>query len=78
MDTVIEKQGTKTVLLVISERTARQERIFKIESKSQSEVIRVIDAIECQYGDKFKDIFKSITTDNGGEFLDFWGIKSCC
>jgi len=75
MDTVVGKQGTKTALLVLSERMARQELIFKIESKSQSEVIRVIDAMECHYGDRFKDIFKSITTDNGGEFLDFLGIE---
>jgi IS30 family transposase len=75
MDTVVGKQGTKPVLLVLSERKTRQELIFKIASKSQGEVIKVINRIERQYGGKFKDIFKSITTDNGGEFLDFEGIE---
>jgi len=75
MDTVVGKQGTKTVLLVLSERMARQELIFKIKSKSQNEVIKIINRLERQNGSNFKKIFKSITTDNGGEFLDFDGIE---
>ena len=75
MDTVVGKQGTKTVLLVLSERKARQELIFKMESKSQSEVIKRINGLEKKYGSNFKKIFKSITTDNGCEFLDFEGIE---
>lgn len=38
-------------------------------------MIKVIDKLERKYGSKFKQIFKSITTDNGGEFLDFEGIE---
>ena len=76
MDTVVGKQGTKTVLLVLSERMTRQELIFKINSKAQSEVIKVIDKLERKHGSKFNQIFKSITTDNGGEFLDFEGIEN--
>jgi len=75
MDTVVSKQGTKTVLLVLSERMSRQELIFKMKSKSQSEVIRVIDRLERKHSKDFKQIFKSITTDNGCEFLNFEGIE---
>jgi IS30 family transposase len=75
MDTVVGKQGTKTALLVLSERKTRQELIFKLKTKSQSEVIRVIDKLESKYGNKFGQVFRSITTDNGGEFLDFEGIE---
>ena len=76
MDTVVGKQGTKTALLVLSERMSRQELIFKINSKSQSEVIKMINHLEWKYGNSFKTIFQSITTDNGGEFLDFEGIEN--
>jgi IS30 family transposase len=75
MDTVVGKQGTKTTLLVMSERMTRQELIFKINSKSQSEVIRMINRLQRKYGKEFSTIFKSITTDNGCEFLDFEGIE---
>jgi IS30 family transposase len=76
MDTVVGKQGTKTVLLVLSERMMRKELIFKIKGKTQEEVIRIIDSIEGKMGCiKFSQTFKSITTDNGGEFLNFEGIE---
>jgi len=76
MDTVVGKQGTKTTLLVLSERTTRKELIFKIKSKSQSEVIRILNRLERQLGKDFKNTFKTITCDNGGEFLDFEGVEN--
>ena len=76
MDTVVGKQGTKAVLLVLSERTLRKELIFKLSGKTQDEVARVLNRIERKIGRvKFAETFKTITTDNGGEFLDFEGIE---
>ena len=76
MDTVVGKQGTKTVLLVLSERALRKEMIFKMDGKTQDEVIRVLNSIEREVGRKtFSQLFKTITTDNGGEFLNFGGIE---
>ena len=75
MDTVVGKQGTKTTLLVLSERTLRKELIFRINSKSQSEVIRILDRLERKFRSEFSNIFKTITCDNGCEFLDFEGIE---
>ena len=75
MDTVVGKQGTKTTLLVLSERTLRKELIFKIDSKSQREVIRIMDRIERKLGSEFSNTFKTITCDNGCEFLNFDGIE---
>jgi len=34
-----------------------------------------LDALEIKYGRKFKEKFKTITVDNGSEFLDFKGIE---
>jgi IS30 family transposase len=75
MDTVVGKQGTKTTLLVLSERTLRKEMIYKIKSKLQKEVIRIINGLERKLGSEFSNIFKTITCDNGCEFLDFEGIE---
>lgn len=76
MDTVVGKQGTKTVLLVLSERVLRKELIFKLSGKTQDEVIRVLDSIERKIGRvKFSETFKTITTDNGCEFLNFEGVE---
>ena len=76
MDTVVGKQGTKTVLLVLSERTLRKELIFKIKSKSQKDVIHTLDKLERKLGSgMFLKTFQTITCDNGCENLDFAGIE---
>ena len=76
MDTVVGgKGGNKAVLLVLTERHSRKELIYKIKSKSQHEVIKVLNHLERQHGGKFKKIFKSITVDNGSEFLDYTGME---
>ena len=76
MDTVVGKQGTKTVLLVLSERVTRKELIFKIPSKSQAAVVKALDKLERKSGKSFAEIFKTITCDNGCENLDFEGIEN--
>jgi len=76
MDCVVSRVGCPQALLVLSERKTREELIFRLQSKTQAEVIRVIDRIEADYGaEKFKRVFASITSDNGGEFLDFKSIE---
>ena len=76
MDTVVGKQGTTTVLLVLSERKTRQEIIQKLSSKSQCCVVRELDKLERKLGSKiFRNTFKTITCDNGSENLDFEGIE---
>ena len=70
MDCVVGKQGTKACLLVMTERKHAVELVFKLERKTQDEVIAKLDALERQYGRRFAHIFKTITVDNGCEFLD--------
>jgi len=70
-DTVSGKQGTKTALLVLSERKTRQERIRLLKEKTQEEVKRAINEIELELGtENFKSIYKTMTSDNGSEFLN--------
>jgi len=76
MDTVVGKRGTKTVLMVLSERVTRKELIFKISSKSQVSVVNELDKLERKMGKLFSETFKTITCDNGCENLDFDGIEN--
>lgn len=68
MDLIIGKEGKGPVLLTLTERVTRQELIFKLPNKKAATVCSVFDRLE-KTMPKFKEIFKSITTDNGSEFL---------
>ena len=74
MDCVVGKGNA--CLLVLTERVSRKELIFKLVAKTQKEVKTVLDKLERKYKGKFKDLFKSITMDNGCEFLDSVGIET--
>lgn len=78
MDTVVGKQGTKSVLLVLTERMSRSEIILKMSSKSQKCVIEALDKLERKMNGKFYETFKTITCDNGSENLDFEGVERSC
>ena len=76
MDCVVGNQGgSGAALLVLSERQTRQEIIYKMSNKTQESVIKVLDRLERKYGNKFSEKFKTITVDNGSEFLDYKGIE---
>jgi len=76
MDTVVGKSGTKDCLLVLTERKSLSEIIRKMSGKSQNCVINELDKIERQLGsEKFRETFKTLTCDNGCEFLDHEGIE---
>ena len=76
MDCVVGKrEGGGAVLLVLSERSRREEIIIKMPSKTQESVVAALDKLERKYGKGFKEKFKTITVDNGCEFLDYKGIK---
>jgi len=71
-----KKTGGK-VLLVLSERSSRREIIELLANKTQESVIKALDRIERRIGVvRFREEFKTITTDNGSEFLNYKGIES--
>ncbi len=70
MDKVIGKLGGKAALLVFTERVSRFGVIIKLMDKTQKNIIAALDKLEKEYKDKISLIFKSITVDNGVEFLD--------
>lgn len=80
MDLVIGKLGgSKAVLLTMSERMSRREIIRKLPNKTQSSVIHALDVMERQMGRReFQKTFKTITVDNGSEFLNSSEIERSC
>lgn len=80
MDTVVSGQKTgKSCLLVLSERMTREEIMIKVKDKKAASVVRALDQLERKYGSKgFREKFKTITCDNGVEFLDNEGICRSC
>lgn len=76
MDCVVgKKEGGGAVLLVLSERSRREEIIIKMPFKTQESVVASLDRLERKYGKEFKEKFKTMTVDNGSEFLDYKGIE---
>lgn len=77
-DLVVGKQGTKTVLFTLTERKTRQEIIMKLANKETKTIAKAIDKLERRYKGKFYSMFKSITFDNGVEFMGYKGIEKSC
>lgn len=74
-DCVKGAQGTKTSLLTLTERKTLEEIIIKLEQATQEEVQKAIDGLEKKYGVEFGIKFKTITFDNGVEFLNWKSLE---
>ncbi len=70
-DTVKGAMGTKAGLFTLTERRTREEIIIKLRQATQECIKEALDALEKKYGKRFKIKFKSITFDNGVEFLNW-------
>lgn len=70
MDLIIGKAETSHVLLTLTERYSRQELIFKLPDRKAATIRGVFDRLERQHKD-FSQRFKSLTTDNGSEFMEY-------
>ena len=76
LDTVESGKGDKTCLFVFTERMTREELIFKASGKNQESLLKILNRLERQLSAPvFRDTFKTITCDNGVEFLDMDGIE---
>ena len=77
-DLVIGKRKKGNVLLTFTERMTREEIIIKIKGKNNEYVVKAINALERKYGKRFYTKFKTITFDNGVEFMDYEGMEKSC
>jgi IS30 family transposase len=63
-------------LLTLTERKTRKQIIRKLKDRTQKAVVRAINGMERQMGSgPFRTVFKSITADNGSEFLDYEALE---
>jgi IS30 family transposase len=70
------RRGSKAGLLTLTERKTREEIILKIQSSSHEAIQTAFDGLEQRYGIDFKTKFKSITFDNGSEFLGWESLEA--
>lgn len=75
MDLLDGCRGSKSNVLVLTERQTRQEITRKVPDKTDESVVAALDELERKYGARFKTVFKSITIDNGSEFADCAGME---
>lgn len=75
MDCVCGKQETTSTLLVLTERLTRYEIVMRMPNRQAATVVRCVNKLERRHGKQFRELFKSITVDNGVEFSDFAGLE---
>lgn len=76
MDCVEGKKGSKRTLLVMTERVTRHEIAIPMQDHTAASVVDALDRLERKYGvRRFKQVFQSITVDNGHEFMDCAGME---
>ncbi len=82
-DTVVGlRNGKEAVVFSLVERVTNNYIAMRIPGKTSEAVQAAMQALRAEYGNRFPDVFKSITADNGSEFKDFsqaeqWGTLVC-
>lgn len=72
IDLVIGKANSSPVLLTLLERKKREPLVFKLPDKQAASVRKVFDTLERKMGkQRFRETFRTVTTDNGSEFLEY-------
>lgn len=77
MDLVVGPQGSKPCLLTLTERMLRKEIIIWLPDRRAVTIRRAIDQLE-RNTTGFRQKFKSITTDNGSEFMEYELLIQSC
>ncbi len=75
-DSVKSTRRAKTGLLTLTERKTRQQMVIKVPEATQEAVQEAFDGLEKKLGGGFKIKFKSITFDNGSEFLNWQSLEA--
>ncbi len=75
-DSVKSPRRSKAGLLTLTERKTRQQLIIKVAEATHEAVQSAFDKLETKLGDRFKIKFKSITFDNGSEFLNWQSLEA--
>jgi IS30 family transposase len=69
IDTVVPlKDKKEAVILTIVEKMTRYYISIKVPGKDADSIFNAMQNLKTEYGDKFGEVFKTITSDNGSEF----------
>ena len=76
IDSVIgqKKEGQSQVMTIV-ERKYRKSIWLKVRDHSAEAVDEALKRLFSEYGDKYKEVFKSITGDNGSEFANLSNLE---
>ena len=75
-DTVVGKRdGQEAVVLSLLEKKTQQYLAIRIPGKTSEAVLEAMKGLREEYGDRFDQVFKTITVDNGSEFADFSQVE---
>lgn len=75
LDCVEGKKGTKKTYMTLLERMTKKYIVMEMAEHTNKCVKEALDRLEDRYGESFNKIFKSMTTDNGHEFLNYDSIE---
>ena len=75
-DTVVGKRnGKESVILTLLEKKTQNYIAIRIPGKTSEAVNAAMERLHEEFGEKFSQVFKTITVDNGAEFADFAQIE---
>ena len=75
-DTVVGKRnGKESVILTLLEKKTQNYIAIRIPGKTSEAVNTAMERLHEEFGEKFSQVFKTITVDNGAEFADFAQIE---
>ena len=75
LDCVEGSKDSKKTYMTLLERMTKKYIVVEMKEHTNECIKKAIDSLEEKYGSKFKKIFKSMTTDNGHEFLNYDKIE---
>lgn len=75
LDCVEGSKDSKKTYMTIIERLTKKYIVIEMKEHTSECVKKAIDCLEEKYGENFRKIFKSMTTDNGHEFLNYDNIE---
>ena len=76
IDSVLGKMGKDEPAIVsMTERMLRFSIWLKVRDHSAEAVDEALKALFAEYGDRFREVFKTITSDNGSEFANLSELK---
>ena len=78
IDSVLGKKGeNEPAVIALTERKLRVSLWLKVKDHSADAVQDALHALFSEFGDKYPEVFKTITADNGSEFADLSEWEKC-